>query len=101
MKKILIVDNDRILLKLITRLLENEGHRVVTAENGIKALDIINDYIPDIIFIDLVMPNIDGMMLCRIIQSIDKLKDAKVVILSATAAEELVDVVAFGKRRGG
>jgi PAS domain S-box-containing protein len=92
MKKILIVDNDRIFLKLMTRLLKNEGHQVVTAENGLRALDILTAYIPDIIFIDLVMPNIDGMMLCKIIQNFDTLKEARVVILSATAAEEMMDV---------
>ena len=63
MKKILVVDNDRIMLRFIAKLLEKEGHEVETAEDGLNALDILKTYTPDFIFVDLVMPNIDGRML--------------------------------------
>ncbi len=60
MKKILAVDNDRIMRRFMTKLLEKEGHQVITAEDGLNALDILKNYTPDIMFVDLVMPNIDG-----------------------------------------
>jgi PAS domain S-box-containing protein len=60
----------------------------MTAEDGLMALDIIQTYTPDIIFIDLIMPNIDGKKLCQIIRGMPRLKDAFLVILSAIAAEE-------------
>ena len=91
MKNILVVDNDRIFLKLMERLLEKKGHHVETAEDGLNALDILEDYIPDIIFVDLVMPNIDGRMLCRIIRGMDKFDNTPIIILSATSAEEFPD----------
>jgi len=50
MKKILVVDNDLVMLKLMTRLLEKEGHQVMVAEDGLKALDAMKTYTPDIIF---------------------------------------------------
>jgi len=96
MKKILVVDNDRIVLRFMTKLLEKEGHQVVTAEDGINALDILKNYMPDVIFVDLVMPNIDGDRLCRIIRRRQELKDTYVVILSAIAAEKKIDIDQLG-----
>lgn len=96
MKKILIVDNDRILLGLMSRFLKKKGYQVVAVENGLGALDALKTYIPDIIFIDLVMPNIDGKSLCRIIRATDKFKDVYLVILSAISAEKWLDINKLG-----
>ncbi|MFC1816652.1 response regulator [Thermodesulfobacteriota bacterium] len=96
MKKILVVDNDRIMLRLMSRLLEEKGYQVVTVENGINALDVLKTYTPDAIFIDLVMPNIDGKLLCRIIRGMEKFNDVYLIILSAISAEEWVDIAKLG-----
>ena len=95
-KKILVVDNHPAMLKFMSNLLEKEGHQVLTAEDGLSAIDILKTYIPDAIFIDLVMPNISGEKLCRMIRSMPKLKDVYLIILSAIAAEEEVDFAGFG-----
>jgi PAS domain S-box-containing protein len=95
-KNILVVDNQPIILKFMTRLLEKEGYNVQTAEDGLAALDILKGFIPDAIFIDLVMPNINGRKLCRIIRSKPLLKDAYIIILSAIAAEEELNFAEFG-----
>ncbi len=95
-KKILVVDNHPIVLKFMTELLEKEGHQVKTADNGLDALDILRSFIPDVIFIDLIMPNIDGKKLCQIIRKIPKLKDAFLVVLSAIAAEQNLNFTEFG-----
>jgi PAS domain S-box-containing protein len=95
-KKILVVDNHPVVLTFMTQLFEKEGHQVMTAETGLDALDILSKFIPDVIFIDLVMPNIDGRKLCQIIRKIPKLKDVSLVILSAIAAEQKVDFTEFG-----
>lgn len=96
MKKIMVVDNDRIILRFMTKLLEKEGYQVVTAADGLNALDILKTYTPDVIFVDLVMPNIDGEILCRIIRSIQKLQDVCLIILSAIAAEERINIAQLG-----
>jgi len=95
MKKVLIVDNDRIFLKRIKRLLEQNGHQVDTAEDGLQAVDFLSSHLPDVILTDLVMPNIDGRSLCRIIRSVERLKTIPIIVLSATSVEDLEDLAAL------
>ena len=95
-KKILVVDNHPVILKFMTQLLEKEGYQVLAAEDGLSALDILKTYIPDVVFTDLIMPNISGEKLCQIIRRMPKLKDVYVVVLSAIAAEQKQDVTSFG-----
>lgn len=77
-------------------LFTGEGHRVLTAEDGLAALDLLQTSSPDIIFIDLIMPNIDGKKLCQIIRSMHHLNGVYLVLLSATAAEEEIDLSELG-----
>lgn len=96
MKKVLVVDNHPVILKFMTQLLDKDGYQVRTAENGLHALDILMHFIPDIIFIDLIMPNIDGKKLCQIIRKNPSLKDVHIVVLSAVAAEQKIDLTEIG-----
>ena len=96
MKKILVIDNHPVMLKFMTDLLEKQGHQVLTAEDGLSALAILESYIPDIIFVDLIMPNISGDKLCPIIRAKPELKDVYLVILSAIAAEKEIKITEFG-----
>jgi len=86
-KKILVVDDDRVLLKFATDLLEKEGHEVATAQDGFAALNQLTSFYPDIMFFDLIMPKIDGDKLCHIVRKMPHLKDCYLVILSAAVAE--------------
>jgi two-component system, cell cycle sensor histidine kinase and response regulator CckA len=95
-KKILVVDNHPAMLKFMTGLLIKEGHQVRTAVNGLSALDTLETYFPDVIFIDLIMPNINGEKLCRIIRKKPEFRSVYVIILSAIAADEEVEFVEFG-----
>ncbi len=95
-KKILVVDNNKLLLKLITTFLSKEGHEVLGAENGIAALEVLTEFTPDIIYIDLVMPKIDGATLCRIIRNMPLLADCYLVIVSAIAVEQRPELQAIG-----
>jgi PAS domain S-box-containing protein len=95
-KNILVVDNHPVMLKIMTNLLEKEKHHVVTAENGLAALDILTTFTPDIVFLDLVMPHIGGEKLCQIIRGMPKLKDVYIIILSAIALEREIDITALG-----
>ena len=96
MSKVLVVDNDKFILEFMKDILTNEGHEVMTAEDGLSAVDILETYVPDIIFIDLIMPNIDGKRLCKIIRGMRKLENVFLVILSATVLEEKIDTEALG-----
>ena len=86
-KKILVVDDDRVMLKFVTKLLTREGHEVLTAEDGFAALNLLSTFRPDIIFFDLIMPKIDGNKLIQIVRSMPHLKDCYMVIVSAAVAE--------------
>jgi two-component system cell cycle sensor histidine kinase/response regulator CckA len=86
-KKIVVVDDDRVMLKYVTKLLEREGHEVLTAEDGFAALNLLYSFTPDIMFFDLIMPKIDGGKLIKIVRSMPQLKDCYLVIVSAAVAE--------------
>ena len=96
LKNVLAVDNDPIMRKFFSRIFEKAGLNVVTAKDGITAIDILESYSPDLFFIDLVMPNIDGKALCRIIRKKEAFKTTPIVIVSAIAAEESIDTVELG-----
>jgi len=87
-KKILAVDNDRFMLEFMADLLTEQGHQVQTAHDGLSALEILKSSTPDVIFLDLVMPNISGDKLCRIIRKTPHLKHIYIAVVSATVAEE-------------
>ena len=82
-KNILVVDDDRVMLKFISKLLTREGHEVVTAEDGFAALNLLSTFTPDIMFFDLIMPKIDGGKLIQIVRNMPQLKDCYLVIISA------------------
>ena len=88
MQKVLAVDNDQFILDFMKDLLEDAGHLVQIAQDGISALDVLETFTPNIIFVDLIMPNIDGTRLCKIIRKMEHLNNARIIILSATANEE-------------
>ena len=87
MQKALVVDNDQLILEFLVDILMEKGYEVQTADSGLQAIDILQTYQPDILFIDLVMPNINGERLCRIIRRMPHVQKAFIVILSAIASE--------------
>lgn len=96
MNKIMVVDNDTMMLEFLSDLLENKGHQVKTAKDGLAALETLKTYIPDIMFVDLVMPNISGDKLCRAIRRHSELNGIYIIILSAIAAEQEIDITEIG-----
>jgi len=86
-KKILVVDDDRVILKFISNLLAREGNEVHTAQDGFEAINLLTSFTPDIMFFDLIMPKIDGDKLIQIMNNMPHLKDCYLVIVSAAVAE--------------
>lgn len=95
-KKVLVADNHPVILKFMTQLLTKRGHRVKTAQNGLEALRLLDDYTPDVAFIDLIMPNIGGDKLCQLIRGRPNMEHTHLIILSAVTAEQMPNVVDFG-----
>ena len=96
MKKILLVDNDRMILEFMTDFLSEEGYEVVTAKDALSALNALKVHTPDFILIDLIMPGIDGKKLCRIIRDKERLRSTCLILLSATLAEEAINIREVG-----
>ena len=96
MKKILVVDDHQLVLEFMTKLLTEQGHQVLTAQDSLSALDILKTDTPDIMFVDMIMPNISGEKLCQIIRMIPRLKDVYLVMLSAFAAEQEMNLAELG-----
>ena len=77
-------------------VLSEKGHEVVTAEDGLSALDILETLVPDVIFVDLVMPNIGGEELCFLIRQNPVLKNTFLIILSALGHDDATDYRKLG-----
>lgn len=95
-RKILVVDNNPVILKLMENFLTKEGHQVRTAIDGIVALETLKEFPAEIIFVDLIMPKISGEKLCMILRSMPEMSDVALVVLSAVAVEQQLDFVSFG-----
>ena len=95
-KHALVVDNNPVILRLLQHILDARNLQVVTAVNGLAALEILEKYRPDIIFTDLVMPYIGGEKLCRILRRRQEHIQTPLIVVSAIALEDDVDFLAFG-----
>ena len=67
--------------------MKKNGFEVMVARNGTEALDIVEKQVPDIVLLDIMMPDVDGYAICKHIKSSKKLKEAKVVFMSAKSKE--------------
>lgn len=83
-KKILIVDDEPDLLKVVVFRVRNSGYEVLTACDGKEALAMIEKEAPDLIFLDLRLPVIDGIEVCKKIKGSDKFKCIPVVLFTAS-----------------
>lgn len=80
---ILTVDDERDVLELIRFHLAKAGHRVLTASCGREALDIIRSSTPDLVLLDLMLPDIDGFGVCEILRRNPKTAATPIIIVSA------------------
>jgi sigma-B regulation protein RsbU (phosphoserine phosphatase) len=80
---VLVVDDSPVNLRLVVRTLEGRGYRLLAAKNGRAALDIARRVRPDLILLDVMMPELDGFEVCRALKSDPSTRDAIVVFLSA------------------
>lgn len=79
--KILVVDDEKNILKLYQAELEEEGHTVVTANSGKEALEVFDRENPDVVTLDILMPDIDGIQVLRQIK--EKKPQTPVIMLTA------------------
>lgn len=88
---VLIVDDVPKNIQLLGNILNNEGYDIIIAENGKEALERISDVLPDIILLDIMMPEMDGYETCKRLKENDRTRDIPVIFL--TAKTEMEDIV--------
>ncbi|MDQ7017247.1 MAG: response regulator [Gammaproteobacteria bacterium] len=82
-KTVLVVDDSNTIRRSAENLLKKEGFEVVTAEDGFEALSKIMAHKPDIVFIDIMMPRLDGYQTCALIKHNSLFKNTPVIMLSS------------------
>jgi DNA-binding response OmpR family regulator len=79
----LLVDDDEALVTLFRRTFEHAGYTVHTADNGARAWSALQTQVCDLVVLDVMLPVIDGLELCRRIRAADNLNATKILMLSA------------------
>jgi two-component system alkaline phosphatase synthesis response regulator PhoP len=79
---VLIVDDEPLTQDLLRMMLEPAGFRVTTAEHGLEALEKVKEEKPDIMILDVMMPHMDGITVCKKIRSSSETSDLPIVMLS-------------------
>lgn len=92
--KVLVVDDDSDIVELLEYNLTKEGYSVLTASNGKKAIDIAKAFVPDLILLDIMMPQLDGIETGRILRQNPDIKNTYILFLTARS-EEYSEVAAF------
>jgi two-component system, OmpR family, response regulator MprA len=85
--QVLVVDDDPQLREALTRALELDDYRVTTASNGVKALEAVTEHRPDVMVLDVMMPYVGGLDVCRTLRG----RKDKLPILVLTARDEVGD----------
>jgi two-component system alkaline phosphatase synthesis response regulator PhoP len=94
-KIILLVDDEKDILEFLSYNLEKEGYDVVTANNGIIGLELAIKYKPDLIILDVMMPEMDGIEVCEKIRNTSDLQHILILFLTARS-EEYSELAGFG-----
>ena len=81
--KVMVIDDSKTIRRTAETLLKKAGCTVFTAEDGFDALAKIADHNPDIIFVDIMMPRLDGYQACALIKNNASFKDTPVIMLSS------------------
>ena len=92
--KILVVDDDPDIVELLKYNLSSEGYKIKSASNGLQAVALAKEFMPDLTILDIMMPKMDGVETCRQIRTIPELKNKFIIFLTARS-EEYSEIAAF------
>lgn len=92
--KVLVVDDEADIIEILTYNLEKEGYKVESAADGKKAIEVAKEFKPDLIILDIMMPNMDGIEAGRILRTLPDMKNTYMLFLTARA-EEYSEIAAF------
>jgi len=81
--KVMVIDDSNTIRKTAETLLKRAGYVVITAADGFEAMSVVTDQHPDIIFIDIMMPRLDGYQTCALIKNNKQFGSTPIVMLSS------------------
>ncbi len=81
--KIMVIDDSKTIRRTAENLLSKAGYDVITASDGFEALSLVADHHPDLIFVDIMMPRLDGYQTCALIKGNAAYADTPVIMLSS------------------
>lgn len=87
-QKILIIEDDQALVKSLSRRLEAAGYEVDSVSDGFAALEKIHNEKPNLVILDLMLPEVDGYKVCRMLKFDEAYKDTPVIMLTGRTQEE-------------
>jgi two-component system, OmpR family, alkaline phosphatase synthesis response regulator PhoP len=86
-KNILIVEDEKDIIEVLRYYLEKENYRIHVAEDGFSALDIAGKVVPNLIILDLMLPRLDGIEVCKRLKTDERLREIPIIMLTAKAEE--------------
>jgi DNA-binding response OmpR family regulator len=95
MTKILMVDDDKLVTDLLEKLLKSDGYQTVIVNDSSKAVDVAQTENPDLVLLDLMMPQPDGFRVCRMLREVPQFKRLPIIIVTALDDSDS-RAVAFG-----
>lgn len=96
-KKVLIVDDEQNIVISLEFLMQRAGYEVAIARNGEDALEMVSQFRPDLVLLDVMMPKVNGFDVCQKIRDNPDLQDTKVIMLTAKGREvEVAKGMALG-----
>lgn len=87
-KTVMVVDDSVTVRKVTSRFLEREGFRVITAKDGVEALQLLQDHIPDVMLLDIEMPRMDGFEVAKNIRTSSRLKALPIIMITSRTGEK-------------
>lgn len=87
-KTVMVVDDSVTVRKVTGRFLEREGFRVITAKDGVEALQLLQDHIPDVMLLDIEMPRMDGFEVAKNIRTSSRLRDIPIIMITSRTGEK-------------
>ncbi|MDE2586467.1 MAG: response regulator, partial [Betaproteobacteria bacterium] len=85
---VMVVDDSLTVRKITSRMLAREGYHVLTAKDGVDALEQMIDTLPDVLLVDIEMPRMDGFDLTRNVRADERLKSIPIIMITSRTAEK-------------
>jgi CheY-like chemotaxis protein len=93
MKKILLIEDEEVLISLIEKKLTQTGYEIFVARNGLEGMEKMREMKPDLILLDILMPKMDGMEVLEAMQKDEALREIPIIVISNSGQPVEIDKI--------